>query len=131
VLQFVYQDMQQVGRADTSYFRQDAPGLVLVLIGETFADGSPTDLRYLVRANYPNEQELGTLNSNIRAIIPMQTAHTIGDLSISVQAARLVTSPNLPPDLAYVVLDVQLVSGETPVPTNSLIWLLELTGFWN
>jgi hypothetical protein len=47
VLQFVFQDMQQVGRADTSFFRQDMPGLVLVLIGETFADGSPTDLRYL------------------------------------------------------------------------------------
>lgn len=127
VLQFVYQDMQQVGRADISYFRQDAPSLVLVLIGETFADGSPTDLRYLVRANYPNEQELGALNTNTRAIIPMQTAHNISDLSISVQAARLVTSPNLPPDLAYAVLDVQLVSGETAVPTNSLIWLLELT----
>jgi hypothetical protein len=127
VLQFVYQDSQQVGRADTSYFRQDAPGLVLVLIGETFADGSPTDLRYLVRANYPSEQELGALNTNSRPIIPMQTSHPIGDLSIAVQGARLITSPNLPPDLAYAVLDIQLVSGETPVPTNSLIWLLELT----
>lgn len=127
VLQFVYQDMQQVGRADTTYFRQDAPGLVLVLIGERYADGSPTDLRYLVQATYPHDQELGRLNTTARPIIPMQTAHTIGELSVTVQDARLVTSPNLPTDLAYAVLDVQLLSGGVDVSTNTLTWLLELT----
>jgi hypothetical protein len=127
VLQFVFQDMKQVGRADTSFFRQDTPGLVLVLIGETFADGSPTDLRYLVRAEYPTGQELGALSTDTRPIIPMQTVHTISNLSISIQAARLIVSPNLPSDLAYAVLDIQLVSDETAVPTNTLTWLLELT----
>jgi hypothetical protein len=127
VLQFVYQDTQQVGRADTSFFRQDAPGLVLVLIGETFADGSPTDLRYLVRANYPHDQELGSLSANTRPLIPMRTAHNLGNFSLSVQDARMVTSPNLPPELAYAVLDLQLVSGAEAVQTASLLWLLELT----
>ena len=127
VLQFIFRDMQQVGRADTVYFRQDAPGLVLVLIGETFADGSPTDLRYVVRAEYPTEQELGALNTNTRFVIPMQTPHTISDLSISIQTARLVASPNLPSDLAYAVLDIHLVSDEITVPTNTFTWLLELT----
>jgi len=98
-----------------------------VLIGETFADGSPTDLRYLVRANYPHDQELGSLSANTRPLIPMQMAHNLGNFSLTVQEARWVESPNLPADLAYAVLDVQWVSGDDAVQTAPLIWLLELT----
>jgi hypothetical protein len=127
VKQFVYQNTRQVARADTTLFQQTAPGLVLVLMGETFADGSPTDLRYVVQGNYPADQEIGGGNQSATAVIPMQTAHLLGDLTVTVQSARLVSSATLPPELAYALLDVQLESAANPVSLASWTWLLELT----
>ncbi len=126
VWQFVYQDTQRVGRSDTTLFRQDAPGLALVLIGETFADGSPTDLRTVIRATYPTDQEMGGLSQHAPAVIPMQTAHQLEGMTLTVQAGRLVADDTLPPELAYAVIDLQIVSGETDVSTVGLTWLLEL-----
>jgi hypothetical protein len=128
VLQFTYLDTQQVGRANTAFFRQDTPGLVLVLIGETFADGSPTDLRYLVRANYPADQEIALLEANNQAsIVPMGIAQNIGDVTLTVSDARLVSSANLPSDLAYALVDIQLVSGTNVVSPATWQWFLELS----
>ncbi|NJL55510.1 hypothetical protein HC928_10180 [bacterium] len=50
VLRFEFDDRREVRRSETSIFRQVSPGLVLLLIGETDADGLPTATRTLVTA---------------------------------------------------------------------------------
>ena len=127
VWQFVYQETQRVARTDTSLFRQDAPGLALVLIGETFADGSPTDLRLVVRATYPVDQELGGLSQRAPSVVPENTAHLLGDLSVTVEGAQLLVGEGLPADMAYAVVDIQMVSGDQDLMNANLIWLLEIT----
>jgi len=47
VLRYEFGDLRQVRRSETSSFRQVSPGLALVLIGETDADGLPTATRTL------------------------------------------------------------------------------------
>jgi hypothetical protein len=128
VLQFVYASTEQVTRTDTSHFRQDAPGLVLVLMNERFSDGTPTDLRYLVQAQYPADQELPALTQQSTVLVPMQAAQDLGDVSLTITSARLVETSALPPELAYLVLDIQLVTGENAMPTSSLIWQLDVVG---
>ncbi|MCI0712733.1 MAG: hypothetical protein L0154_21435 [Chloroflexi bacterium] len=127
VLQFVFAERRQVGRAETAFFQQDKPGLVLVLMGETFADGSPTDLRYLVEASYPIHQEIARLQADAQAsVVPMGTSQFIEDSSLTVQDARLVASNNLPPDLAYALIDVQVLSTSNAVSPSAWQWWLEL-----
>ncbi len=58
ILTFAFEDKREVRRSDTGIFRQVSPGLVLLLLGETDADGFPTATRTLVTATYPIEQEL-------------------------------------------------------------------------
>jgi hypothetical protein len=128
VLQFVYGSTEQVTRTNTSHFRQDAPGLVLVLMNERFSDGTPTDLRYLVQAQYPADQELPALTQQTTALVPMQTAKNLGDVSLTITSVRLVETSALPPELAYLVLDVQLVTGENTLMSNSLVWQLDVVG---
>jgi hypothetical protein len=126
VLQFTNPRSHLVGRAETSYFRQDSPGLVLVLIGETFADGSPTDIRYLLQADYPVEQELSYLATIQPAIIPMGTSQALGDFDLTVTEAQLSPSPNLPPELLYALVNIQVLSGENPIDLAIWQWFLEL-----
>ncbi len=57
-LRYHFADRQLIRRSDTSLFRQIAPGLILLLIGETDEAGLPTDWRWLVTAHYPSDQEL-------------------------------------------------------------------------
>ena len=58
ILRYEFAAKTDVRRSDTSIFRQVGPGLVLLLIGETDADGLPTATRTLVTATYPPDQEL-------------------------------------------------------------------------
>lgn len=58
ILRYEFAARTEVLRSDTRIFRQVGPGLVLLLIGETDADGLPTATRALVTAAYPPEQEL-------------------------------------------------------------------------
>jgi hypothetical protein len=80
--------------------------LVLVLMNERFSDGTPTDLRYLVQAQYPADQELPALTQQSTALVPMQAAQNLGDVSLTITSARLVETSALPPELAYLVLDM-------------------------
>jgi hypothetical protein len=108
VLQFTYQDTQQIPRTDTRHFRQDTPGLALVLIGETFDDGMPTDLRYWIEATYPSDQEVARLSADAPDVVPMGTVRDLDGLTLAVQAARWMPSPELPPDVGLVQIDLQL-----------------------
>jgi hypothetical protein len=58
VRRYEFAARDDVLRSETSIFRQVSPGLVLLLIGETDADGLPTATRTLISAAYPPEQEL-------------------------------------------------------------------------
>lgn len=58
VLTYTFERRERVRRSDTGIFRQVTPGLMLVLLGETDADGFPTAERTLILARYPVEQEL-------------------------------------------------------------------------
>jgi hypothetical protein len=74
VLRFTYADRRALRRSDTGIFRQLGPGLVLLLLGETDADGLPTGTRALVTAAYPAEQELGRAGELIGAAVPAAAA---------------------------------------------------------
>ncbi|MCK6580624.1 MAG: hypothetical protein L6Q98_21240 [Anaerolineae bacterium] len=57
-LRYRFQTKTEVLRSETGLFRQVDPGLALLLIGETDAQGLPTATRTLIRAAYTPEQEL-------------------------------------------------------------------------
>jgi hypothetical protein len=102
ILTFVFADRRSVRRSDTGIFRQVEPGLVLLLLGETAADGLPTAMRMLVTGVYPVEQELGRP----------------GELSDTVAQPVALVTPAPPPTatptaIPFIGLDVQLVSVTT------------------
>ncbi|MFZ4829041.1 MAG: hypothetical protein ACOYLB_16955, partial [Phototrophicaceae bacterium] len=120
VLQFVYEATHHVTRTDTHFFQQTAPGLVLVLIGETYADGIPTDLRYLVTARYPAEQEIDTLRAQARPLIPLHTPYPLDGFTLTLNGGQWIAPAQLPPDLAYAVVEAQLLTGDAPLASESL-----------
>jgi hypothetical protein len=61
VLSFTYDTSREVVRQSSAIFRQDAPGLVLVLIGEYGPDGLLTGARQIITASYEAEQEISNL----------------------------------------------------------------------
>jgi hypothetical protein len=76
----------------------------------------------VVRATYPTDQEMGSLSQHAPSVIPMQTAHQMEGMTLTVQSARLVASDTLPPELAYAVIDLQIVSGEADIVTAGLTY---------
>jgi len=102
ILTFAFEDKREVRRSDTGIFRQVNPGLVLLLIGETDAEGLPTGTRTLVTAAYPVEQELGRMGELIGALAqPL----------ITVTPTALPTATPTP--IPFIGLDVQIVSVTT------------------
>lgn len=102
VLKFAFEEKREVLRSDTGIFRQVNPGLVLLLLDETDAEGLPTGTRTLVTASYPVEQELGRSGELIGALAEPDT----------------VATPTPPPTLTptpmpFIGLDVQIVSVTT------------------
>jgi hypothetical protein len=102
ILTFAFEDKREVRRSDTGIFRQVNPGLVLLLLGETDADGMPTGTRTLVTAAYPVEQELGRMGE------------LIGVLAQPVIAVTPTPLPTATPTvIPFIGLDVQIVSVTT------------------
>jgi hypothetical protein len=102
ILTFAFEDKREVRRSDTGIFRQVNPGLVLLLLGETDAEGLPTGTRTLVTAAYPVEQELGRMGE------------LIGVLAQPVIAVTPTPLPTATPTLIpFIGLDVQIVSVTT------------------
>jgi hypothetical protein len=102
ILTFTFEDKRDVRRSDTGIFRQVNPGLVLLLLGETDADGMPTGTRTLVTAAYPVEQELGRMGELIGAL-----AQPV----VAVAPTPLPTATPTP--IPFIGLDVQIVSVTT------------------
>jgi hypothetical protein len=102
ILTFAFEDKRELRRSDTGIFRQVEPGLVLLLLGETDADGMPTGTRTLVTAAYPVEQELGRMGE------------LIGALAQPVAAATPTALPTATPTaIPFIGLDVQIVAVTT------------------
>jgi hypothetical protein len=98
ILSFTFEDKREVRRSDTGIFRQVSPGLVLLLLGETDADGFPTATRTLVTATYPTGQELA------------RSGELIGILNIPhVEITPLPTPTLAPTPIPFIGLDVQIV----------------------
>ncbi|MBE2270757.1 MAG: hypothetical protein IAE80_21135 [Anaerolinea sp.] len=74
ILTYAFEAKTEVRRSDTGIFRQITPGLALLLLGETDADGLPTATRTLITAAYEPEQELtraGELTSGLSLPTPV------------------------------------------------------------
>ncbi|MBZ0276483.1 MAG: hypothetical protein K8I60_10080, partial [Anaerolineae bacterium] len=129
-LRFVFDDKRDVRRGETGIFRQVGPGLVLLLIGETGADGLPTATRMLVTATYPPDQELARDGQVIGTNTPLQEGRVgntlaVGEAAVTLRDARLVSdSPDLPPDMQALLLDVDVMAGTEPLDTRT--WRVEL-----
>lgn len=100
ILTFAFEAKREARRSETNIFRQVNPGLVLLLLGETDADGMPTATRTLVMAAYPVEQELGRMGE------------LIGTLAQSISPVTPTPLPTSTP-IPFVGLDVQIVSVTT------------------
>ena len=90
IIRYEFGAKSDVLRSDTAIFRQVSPGLVLLLIGETDADGLPTATRTLITATYPPEQDLarGGWLAGLESVI---TEGGIGDtLALGDVGLRLV-----------------------------------------
>ena len=133
-LRFVYSGARQVTRQETTVFSQTAPGLTLVLVGATDADGAPTEMRRVVEANYPVEQEIERLRAGeLAAVVPPgQPAPLAGldGMTLAVDATGLHVPDGLPPDLVYALVDITLATGSEllsggSLPSSSLNWVLE------
>jgi hypothetical protein len=129
VLRFEFDDRREVRRSETSIFRQVSPGLVLLLIGETDADGLPTATRTLVTATYPPEQELSRDGQIIGMDITLQEGGVgeqllLGDASLTLHDAQLVADqPDLPADSQYLLLNYEVLSGAETLDTTA--WRVE------
>lgn len=102
ILTFTFEDMRDVRRSDTGIFRQVNPGMVLLLLGETDAEGLPTAARTLVTASYSVEQELGRMGELIGA--PVQPVLAV--------TPTIIPTP-VPTAIPFMGLDVQIVSVTT------------------
>lgn len=128
-LRFVYRESRQVTRQESAVFAQNAPGLTLVLIGETDEDGLLTETRHVIEAVYPVEQEIERLRAGeLAAVVPMGQSAALAGLNqamLTVQDTALLTPVGLPADLAYALVDVTLASQSEPLLTTGLNWVLE------
>lgn len=129
VLDFTYRDTRQVSRQEAVIFTQTEPGLVLVLIGETDPEGALTETRWVVTAAYPVEQEVERLRAGELAavIAPGESGAIMGldAVRIAVVGTALATPEGLPPDLAYALIDLEIITGETGLQTSGVNWTLE------
>ncbi|MBL8166386.1 MAG: hypothetical protein JNJ61_30655 [Anaerolineae bacterium] len=129
VLRFEFDDSRDVRRSETSIFRQVSPGLVLLLIGETDADGLPTATRTLVTASYPPVQELSRDGQIIGMDMTLQEGSVgeqllLGDASVTLQDARLLSDqPDLPADSQYLLLNYEVLAGIEALDTTA--WRVE------
>ena len=124
-LVYTFSEGRELGREDTSLFRQDRPGIVLVLIGETDEEGLPTSTRYFVTGSYNPGTEIDLSGA---AALPVQVGETIqfSDLSIVVDNSYVVPAPNgNSEEFMYAVVDVTLIGGDADVPLSGYQWFLD------
>jgi hypothetical protein len=96
-LRYRFRERRAVRRNETDFMRQVAPGLALLLIGETDAEGLPTATRPLILADYDADGELS------------RTGEVVLPSSQSVLASGEALSTPLP----FAMLDVQVIAVTT------------------
>jgi hypothetical protein len=106
VLRYELGEVRQVRRSETSSFRQVSPGLALVLIGETDAEGLPTATRTLVMASYAPDQELER-EGLLTTALGLPSSQTLLP-----QGEGLPETPTATP-IPFAGLDVQLIAVTT------------------
>lgn len=124
-LVYSFTKAQELGRENTALFRQDQPGIVLVLIGEKGPDGLPTSTRTFVTGAYNPGIEVDLSSA---AALPAAVGQTVQfpDLSITVDNAYVVPVPDAGSDaFMYAVVDVTLVAGETDLSLAAYQWFLD------
>ena len=129
VQRFEFDDRREVRRSETGIFRQVSPGLMLLLMGETDADGLPTATRTLVTAAYPPEQELSRDGQALGMTVTLEEGAVgdqlaLGDSSVTLQNARLLADQtDLPADMQYLLLDMEVAAGVDGLDTTP--WRVE------
>jgi hypothetical protein len=124
-LVYTFSETQALGRENTTLLRQDQPGIVLVLIGETGSDGLPTSTRTFVTGTYNPGIEVDLSGA---AALPIPIGQTVQfpDLSLTVDDAYVVPVPDSTSDaFMYAVVDVTLTAGETSVSLAGYQWFLD------
>lgn len=129
VLEFIYADTTRVIRQQTDVFQQEEPGIILILIGETNSEGLLTEERLIVTGHYPIEQEVerllaGELSPVIASGQPGTLVEGNG-LQMTTLSTNMIVNDSLPDDLAYALVDVDVINGSDPLRTSGLRWLLE------
>lgn len=124
VIEYQFERKTAVRRSDTAAFRQIAPGLVLVLMGELDEDGIPTATRVLVMAHYHPEQEL-TRGSVLSTEVELELEATPTPPSLMPTATPLpardllyveLVSAGVSPD-GYLVTALRLYNGQAETVT--------------
>ncbi len=128
-LEFAYAETLQPTRQDTALFAQSAPGLALVLIGETDAEGLPTARRWWVLADYQPGQEIERLllTEDDTANSTGTTLTLIGSDGVQAQLMSVAVrrSADLPPDQMMVQLDLSITTRMTAFLTGGWSWSLD------
>jgi hypothetical protein len=128
LLRFDYVTTLQVQNTDTSIFNQTGPGIVLILIGQTGADGSPTLYRTAVTASYDASQELrpGSNVISAKAMEPVGPVVlptvTLTPTPIRVTTMNLI-SAGIGPDFLLVRFRLINVRSEPVTVTGDDIWV--------
>ena len=124
-LRYRFTSSAEVGREDTALFRQDEPGIVLVLIGEVGADSLPTSERIIVTGSYDTGTEVDVTGfASLPAAIGERVQ--LPDLSLTVDAVYGLPVSEVESDAVMLaVLDLTLVGGEHAVPLSAYQWFLD------
>ncbi len=101
-LRYRFAERRAVRRSETDFMRQVAPGLALLLIGETDADGLPTATRPLILADYDADGELSRTGEVVLPSSPALVPNGEG----------LPEMPTATP-LPFAMLDVQVIAVTT------------------
>ena len=118
ILRYEFAAKTAVRRSDTSIFRQIEPGLVLLLIGETDADGFPTATRTLITATYPPDQELSRGGEGFG----IQEGGIRESLSLGDEAT--LTLRDIQTEQQTLIFNLEISTGANDVDTS--LWRVEL-----
>ena len=131
ILRYEFAAKTDVRRSDTSIFRQVGPGLVLLLIGETDADGLPSATRTLVTATYPPDQELSRGGELVGLSFSVQEGGIsetlqLGDVAtLTLRDVQTITdNPDLPGGQQVLVFNLDVSAGVDDVDTS--LWRVEV-----
>lgn len=124
-LVYTFSETQELGRENTALLRQDQPGIVLVLIGETDPGGLPTSTRTFVTGTYNPGIEVD-LSSAAALPVPIGQTVQFPELSLTVDKAYVVPVPDSESDaFMYALVDVTLAAGETAISLAGYQWFLD------